>query len=228
MIIKQSDVREAIARIPDGATVCVGGFGVPGTPFYLLQELVRHGAKDLTIVKNDANERGMGVDHMLKNGQVKKLIVTHIGLNANAIRMMNEAEIEVEFNPQGILAEKLRAAGAGLQGILTDVGIDTTLAEGKTIITYDGRQCIVEPPIKADFALIHAAIADQTGNVRYSATAQNFNPLMAMAADCVICEAEQVVEAGRLDADLIHTPSPFVDHVVEIAELSEEYNVIRR
>ena len=127
------DIESSIANIGDGATVMVGGFGVPGTPFCLLEELVRQGQTGLTLIKNDANENGMGVDHLLLNGQVDKLIVSHIGLNSTAINMMNGGDIEVELCPQGILAERIRIAGAGLFGFLTDIGIDTILTEGKPL-----------------------------------------------------------------------------------------------
>ena len=223
-----SDIESAVARISDGATVMIGGFGVPGTPFRLLDELVRQGRKGLTVIKNDANENGMGVDHLLRNGQVEKLIVSHIGLNSTAINMMNENRIEVEFCPQGILAERIRIAGAGLFGFLTDIGIDTILAEGKQRCMVDGRSLLLEKPLHAEFALIHAESADMLGNLAYVATARNFNPLMAMAAGHVIAEVEHLVEPGELEPDMVHTPSPFVDCLVHLPELTEDYGVIRR
>ncbi len=218
----------AMARIEDGATVMLGGFGVPGTPFLLIQELLRQGARDLTIIKNDANETGMGVDHLLAEGRVAKLITTHIGLNARAIEMMNDGRIEVEFCAQGILAERIRAGGAGLQAIVTDIGLDTELANGKAKVEVDGKPAMIETALRADVAFIHAAKADPFGNLGYAATARNFNPLMAMAADLVIAEAETVLPLGGLAPDEVHTPGPFVDHVVELAELSEEYDIVRR
>lgn len=222
------DIESSIGTIGDGATVMVGGFGVPGTPFCLLDELVRQGQKGLTLIKNDANENGMGVDHLLLNGQVDKLIVSHIGLNSTAINMMNGGEIEVELCPQGILAERIRIAGAGLFGFLTDIGIDTILSEGKPRYEVDGRTVILEKPLHADVALIHAALADSNGNLIYSASAQNFNPLMAMAAKHVIAEAEAVTAPGQLAPDSIHTPAPFVDHLVCLPELTKDYGIIRR
>jgi len=225
---KTTTISDAIGKISDGASVMVGGFGIPGTPFCLIDELVRQGPKNLTIIKNDANETGMGIDHLLKNGQVARLIVTHIGLNTRAIALMNEGKIEVEFCAQGILAERIRAGGAGLAGILTDIGIDTELGDGKQRITVNGSAQIVETALKADFALIHADQDDNFGNLAYVATARNFNPLMAMAANTVIAEAEALIPLGQLTPDAIHTPGPFVDHVVELAELTKEYAVVRR
>lgn len=221
-------LEEAISRIDDGATVMIGGFGVPGTPFTLIRELVRQGPRDLTIIKNDANETDMGVDHLLVSGQVSRLVTTHIGLNPRAIAMMNAGEIEVEFNAQGILAERIRAGGSGLGGILTDIGIDTELATGKQRIEVGGKGYILETALRADVALVHADRADPFGNLAYAATARNFNPLMAMAATHVIAEAETLVPLGDLNADDVHTPGPFVDTLVGLTELSEEYAVVRR
>ncbi len=225
---KSTNLAEAIAHIGDGATVMIGGFGVPGTPFTLIRELVRQGAKNLTLIKNDANETGMGVDHLLASGQVARLITTHIGLNPRAIELMNEGRIEVEFNPQGILAERIRAGGAGLGGILTDIAEDTELTIGKQRFEIGGKRYVVETALRADVALIHADRADTFGNLDYVATARNFNPLMAMAATRVIVEAEKVLPLGGLPPDDVHTPGPFVDHVVVLGELNEEYAVVRR
>jgi len=225
---KTTDLEEAIARIPDGATVMLGGFGVPGTPFAMIRELVRQGQKGLTIIKNDANETGMGVDHLLANGQVSRLITTHIGLNPRAIAMMNAGELAVEFCAQGILAERVRAGGAGLKAIVTDIAMETELGNGKLRIEVNGAPAMIETALRADVALLHADRADVFGNLVYAATARNFNPLMAMAADRVIAEAERVLPLGALAPDEVHTPGPFVDHVVRLAELTEEYAVARR
>lgn len=225
---KTTTLEAAVAQIGDGATVMVGGFGVPGTPFTLIRELVRQGPKHLTIIKNDANERGMGIDHLLAAGQVDRLVTSHIGLNPRAVEMLNDGRLEVEFNPQGILAERIRAGGAGLGGILTDIAAETELTRGKRRIELDGREYVVETALRADVALIHADRADTFGNLDYVATAQNFNPLMAMAAPVVIAEAERVLPLGGLAPDDVHTPGPFVDHLVELSEISEEYAVVRR
>ncbi|KJS14462.1 MAG: acetate CoA-transferase [Hoeflea sp. BRH_c9] len=229
LLDKSTLLTDAIAKIPDGARIMIGGFGVPGTPFTLIEELVRHGPRNLTIIKNDANEAGMGVDWLLQAGMVKRLITSHVGLNGNAIRMMNAREIEVEFVAQGILAERIRAAGAGLKGFVTDIGIGTLLAEGKQRVEMDGETCLIEPALEADFALIHAARADTFGNLVYAATARNFNPLMAMAAECTIAEAEIILPIGGIDPDAVHTPAPFVDHLVALPEqLMEVYGVVKR
>lgn len=225
---KSATLEDAISLIPDNATVMLGGFGVPGTPFAMIRELVRQGQKNLTIIKNDANEPGMGVDRLLANGQVARLITSHIGLNPRAIDGMNTGAIEVEFCAQGILAERIRAGGAGLKAIVTDIAIGTDLAKGKPKVELAGETGLVETALRADFALLHAARADRFGNLEYAATARNFNPLMAMAGQIVLAEAETLVPAGGLHPDHVHTPGPFVDHVVELECLTEEYAVVRR
>ena len=226
MIDKIASTDKALEHIHDGDTVMVGGFGVPGTPFTLIDGLLKKGITDLILIKNEANEDGMGISKLIEAGRVKKLITSHLGLNATVIGMMNRKDIEVEFYPQGILAEKVRVGGAGLFGILTDIGIDTILRERKQIITIDGRQVIVEKPLRADAALIHASIADRMGNLIYEKSAQNFNPVMAMAADKVIAEVEKIVEIGELDPDQIHTPGAFVDYIIMIRKLTSEYGVL--
>lgn len=228
MIDKTGTIEAAVAAIPDGAMVMVGGFGVPGTPFCLIGEIVRQGRGGLTLVKNDANEAGMGVDLLLEAGLVEKLIVSHLGLNPHAIAMMNEGRLQVELCPQGILAERVRAGGAGLAGIVTDVGVETVFAEGKPRTELDGRSYVIELALRADVAIIHANRADPFGNLTYAASARNFNPLMATAADLVIAEVEEIVPLGGLAPETIHTPGPFVDRVVEIPELTEAYGVLVR
>jgi acetate CoA/acetoacetate CoA-transferase alpha subunit len=225
---KSTDIDAAIAEIPDGASIMLGGFGVPGTPFCLIDALVRHGAKGLTVIKNDANETGMGIDHLIQNGQVARLIASHIGLNPAAVDMMNTGQIEVELCPQGILAERIRAGAAGLQGILTDIALGTELALGKQQVEFNGKISIIEPALRADFAMLHADTADHFGNLTYVATARNFNPLMAMAAETVIVETEHLLPVGGLDPNHIHTPGPFVDQIVLLEKLTGEYAVVRR
>ena len=217
------DIRK---RFKDGLTVMVGGFGVPGTPFALVDALLASGVAGLTLIKNEANEDHMGVSKLIEAGRVGKIITSHLGLNATVIGIMNRGEIEVEFYPQGILAEKIRTGGAGLYGFLTDIGIDTILKEKKQTILMDGREVIVEPALRADVALIHAALGDRSGNLVYEKSARNFNPIMATAARTVIAEVERVVAIGALDPDQIHTPGAFVDHVVEIKELTKEYGIL--
>ena len=210
----------------DGLTVMVGGFGVPGTPFILVDALLASGATDLTLIKNEANEDHIGVSKLIEAGQVCKIITSHLGLNTTVIGIMNRGEIEVEFYPQGILAEKIRCGGAGLFGFLTDIGIDTILREKKQMIMMDGREVIVEPALQADIALIHAAVGDPGGNLIYEKSARNFNPVMATAARTVIAEVEEVVPVGSLEPDRIHTPGAFVDHVIEIKKLTQEYGIL--
>ena len=224
---KLTDLR-AIETIKDGDTVMIGGFGVPGTPFTLIKALVDHGAKDLTIIKNDANEMDMGVDWLLANDQVKKLVASHIGLNRRAIKLMNDKQIEVEFVPQGILAERIRVAGAGVLGFMSDIGLGTDYVQGKQIMQVNGQDAIFEPALNADVALLHASEADELGNMVYAATAQNFNPLMAMAAKLTIAETETLVPSQDLSANQIHTASPFIDHVYVMPEIPEVYDVVRR
>lgn len=226
MIDKTTSVVQAIEVITDGQSIMVGGFGVPGTPFLLIEALLAQGTGELTLIKNEANEDGLGVSKLIEAGRVKRLITSHLGLNATVIGLMNDGKIIVEFFPQGILAEKIRAGGAGLLAIVTDIGIDTILRVDKKVICSGGRDGIVEPALRADIALVHAAKADRAGNLVYEKSARNFNPLMATAADLVIAEAEQVVEIGELAPDEIHTPGAFVDHVVLIEELLPAYGVL--
>jgi acetate CoA/acetoacetate CoA-transferase alpha subunit len=226
MIDKTSTLENAIRNLHNGDTVMVGGFGVPGTPFTLINGLLQAGVSELTLIKNEANEDGQGLSKLIEAGCAAKLITSHLGLNATVIGIMNRGELEVEFYPQGILAEKIRAGGAGIYGILTDIGIDTILAENKEIITVDGRQVIIEPALRADVALIHAAAADPFGNLVFEKSARNFNPSMATAAETVIVETERLVAPGELDPDKIHTPGGFIDHVVVLDELSNEYGIL--
>lgn len=227
MIDKVATIDKALAATADGQVIMVGGFGVPGTPFKLLEGLLNLGREKLTLVKNEANEAGLGVSRLLESGQVRRLITSHLGLNATVIAMMNAGEIEVEFYPQGILAEKIRAGGAGLLAIVTDIGVNTILRKDKQVISTDAGEGLVEPALRADIALVHAAKADRAGNLVYEKSARNFNPLMATAADLVIVEAEEVVEIGQIPPDQVHTPGAFVDHVVEIGHLSPEYGVLQ-
>jgi len=223
---KTTAIEPALAAVQDGHTVMVGGFGVPGTPFTLIDRLLAQGTRHLTLVKNEANEAGMGISKLLEAGRVRTLIASHLGLNPTAVAMMNRGDIAVELYPQGILAEKIRAGGAGLLGIVTDIGIDTLLRDSRQIVPIDGREAIFEPALRADIALIHAAAADRAGNLLFTRSARNFCPLMAMAAERVIVETEAIVPVGALDPDTVHLPGAFVDHIVVLDELSEEYGVL--
>ena len=227
MIDKCFSIEKALESVHEGDSVMLGGFGVPGTPFTLIDGLLARGTSGLTLIKNEANEDGMGASKLVEAGRVRRLICSHLGLNATVIGMMNRKEIEVDFFPQGILAEKIRAGGAGLQGFLTDIGVDTILAKEKASVEINGRTVVVEPAVRADVALIHAHMADHFGNLVYLKSARNFNPLMATAADTVIVEVENLVETGDLDPDNIHTPGAFVDHVVVIEEVTPEYGILK-
>ena len=226
MIDKTTSLDNALKLIRDGDTIMVGGFGVPGTPFTLIDGLLELGVSNLTLIKNEANEDHMGLSKLIEAGHAKKLITSHLGLNATVIGMMNRGEIEVDFYPQGILIEKIRAGGAGLHGILTDIGIDTILAQNKELTTVNGQRVLIEPALRADVALIHAAAAEPFGNLVYEKSARNFNPAMATAAGTVIVETELLVAPGELEPDTIHTPGGFVDHVVVLDELSDEYGIL--
>ena len=208
MIDKTMAIEQALAAVKDGHTVMVGGFGVPGTPFSLIDRLLAQGTRNLTLVKNEANEAGMGISKLLEAGRVRTMITSHLGLNPTAVAMMNRGDIEVELYPQGILAEKIRAGGAGLLGIVTDIGIDTILRENRQLVRVAGREAILEPALRADIALIHAATADRGGNLQFAKSARNFGPLMAMAADRVIVETEAIVPIGALIPTPCICPAP--------------------
>jgi acetate CoA/acetoacetate CoA-transferase alpha subunit len=223
---KTTELNDAISIIKDGQTIMVGGFGGPGTPFILVEALLEQGTKHLTLIKNEANIPQLGVSRLIEAGRVDRLITSHLGLNPTVLAMMNKKQIEVEFDPQGILAEKIRCGGAGLFGFITDIGIDTVLSQKKQVITLNGRKGVVESALRADVALIHAAVGDGFGNLVYEKSARNFNPAMATAADVVIAEVESLVTTGTLNPDSIHTPGVFVDHVIEIRELTEEYGIL--
>ncbi|PCI54598.1 MAG: acetate CoA-transferase [Alphaproteobacteria bacterium] len=223
---KQQGIEEAIAQIPHGAVIMVGGFGSPGTPFSLINELLRQGQKNLTLIKNDANEKSVGISKLIENGQVSKLITTHIGLNKGVIEMMNSGTLDVEFHPQGILAEKIRIAGSGCFGFLSDIGLDSEITNSSQLIEWQGKTLKVESALGAQYALIHAERADPYGNLVYSSSAMNFCPLMAMAADHVIAETPHVERIGDLMPESIHTPCVFVSAIVHLDTLTKEYDVM--
>ena len=223
---KNRTLENAIAAIPSGAVVMIGGFGNPGTPFRLINELVRQGQTDLTLIKNDANESGHGVSRLIENGQVRKLITTHIGLNKRVIDLMNQGVIEIQFHPQGMLAEKIRTAGAGSFGFLTDIGIDSEITRPEDLLDWQGQTYKVEMALSADYALIHAAQADWLGNLLYRGSAINFSPLMAMAANHVIVETPDLGAPGRFKPEQVHTPGAFIDSVVPLESLTSDYGIL--
>jgi acetate CoA/acetoacetate CoA-transferase alpha subunit len=205
---------EAAVLIPDGASVMFGGFMGVGTATRVVQALVERGVRGLTIIGNDTARPGVGVGRLIEAGCVACAIVSHIGTNPMTQQKMIAGEIAVELVPQGTLAERIRAGGGGLGGVLTPTGVGTTVAEGKQIITVQGREFLLELPIRADFALIHAHEADYNFNLTYRLTATNFNPVMALAADCVIAEPDDVVPVGVLPPDAVRTPGILVHHLV--------------
>ncbi len=198
----------------DGMTILVGGFGERGFPFRLVDAVLESGVAELTVIKSDANEDGIGVGLLIEGGRVGRIIASHIGLNRGLVERMQRGEIEVEICPQGILAERIRAGGAGLGGVLSDIGVETALADGKQRVTSGGLEYLVETAIRADLALIHASRADHFGNLTYVHAARNFNPLMAMAADRVVAELDEIVPTSTIPPDQIVTPGVFVDAVV--------------
>lgn len=208
-------VEQAVEHVKDGMTLMIGGFMVCGSPTGIIKALVEKGVKNLTIVCNDTGFPDRGIGLLVANHMVKKVIVSHIGTNPLTIEQINKGEMEVEFCPQGTLAERVRAGGAGLGGILTPTGLGTLVQEGKAVINVDGKDYLLEKPIRADIALIKGSVADASGNIVYKGTTQNFNPLMASAADLVIAEVDRLVETGHLVPESINTPGIFVDYLVE-------------
>lgn len=211
---KMRSLSEAMASVKDGMTIMVGGFLGVGSPDLLLEELVKNGVKDLTLIANDTSFEGQDYGELIVNKLVKKVYTSHIGTNRETGRQMNANELEVVLTPQGTLAEQIRAAGAGLGAIVTPTGIGTVVEEGKQTLEIDGKKFLVEKPLKADIALIRAKKADRTGNLIYDKSARNFNPIMAMAADLVIVQADEIVEPGELDPNFVMTPHIFVDFIV--------------
>ena len=212
--MKGIKVEEAVAKIPDGASVMIGGFMAVGTPERLMDELVKQNRKGLTVIANDSGRPGVGIGKLIDNKAVAKLLASHIGTNPETQRQMIAGELEVELIPQGTLAERVRAGGFGLGGVLTPTGVGTVVEEGKQTLEVDGRKYLVELPIKADFALLKARRADYYGNLDYSLTARNFNPLMAMAAETVMTEADSIVPVGIIPPDDVMTPSVLVDYII--------------
>ena len=206
---------EAVAAIPDGASIMMGGFGLCGIPEHLIAALHRRGTKDLTIISNNAGIDDYGVGPLLKSRQVRKMIATYVGENKEFERQFLQKEIEVELVPQGTFSERMRAAGAGIGGFFTPTGAGTLIAEGKESRVIDGRTYILEAPLAADFAFVKAWKGDRVGNLVYRKTARNFNPVMATAARHTIAEVEHLVEAGTLEPDRIHTPGIFVKRLLQ-------------
>ena len=205
----------AIAKVRDGATILMGGFGLCGIPENLIAAVRRKGVKDLTIVSNNAGVDDFGIGVLLQQRQVKKMISTYVGENKLFEQLVLSGDLQVELNPQGTLSERLRAGGAGIPAFYTPTGYGTMVAEGKETREFDGRQYVLECGLRGDFAFIKAWKGDRWGNLIYRKTARNFNPMMATAADYVIAEVEELVELGQLDPNQVHTPGIFIDVIFQ-------------
>jgi len=212
---KMISIEKAVSLVKDGDTIMVGGFMCNGSPLKILDALVASGKKDLTLICNDSGLADKGVGKLVVNKQFKKIIATHVGLNRETGRQMAEGETIVDLVPQGTLAERIRAAGYGLGGVLTPTGLGTLVAEGKDIITVDGKEFLLEKPLFADVALLYANKVDKNGNMVYKGSENNFNNVMASAAKVTIVEAGELVEAGTIDPNTVMTPGVFVNYIVE-------------
>jgi 3-oxoacid CoA-transferase subunit A len=220
----------AIEKVRDGMTILMGGFGLCGIPENLIAALRRKGTKELTVVSNNAGVDDFGIGLLLRHHQVKKMISTYVGENKLFEQLVLSGELQVELNPQGTLAERLRAGGAGIPAFYTPTGYGTMAADGKETREFAGRQYVMERALHGDFAFIKAWKGDRWGNLIYRKTARNFNPVMATAADRVIAEVEHLVEPGELDADQVHTPGIFVDAIFQGASYEKrvEKRVLRK
>ena len=205
---------DAVALMPDGATLMIGGFMGVGTPERLIDELVRQGKRDLTIIANDTALPGRGIGKLVDAGLVSRTIASHIGLNPETQKQMIAGTMKVDLIPQGTLIERIRAGGFGLGGVLTPTGVGTIVEEGKQKIEINGKSYLIETALHAQFALIDAFLADYSGNLSYVLTARNFNPVIAMAADTTLVTAEHIVPVGLIAPDHVVTPAPLVDYVV--------------
>ena len=212
--MKVISLADAVALIPNGASLMIGGFMAVGSPERVIDELVRQGKRDLTVITNDTAMPSVGVGKLIHARLVKKVIASHIGTNPETQAQMIAKEIEVDLVPQGTLIERIRAGGFGLGGILTATGIGTVVEEGKQKIAVAGKDYLVEPALRADFALVNAFLADYLGNLSYALTSRNFNPVMAMAADTVIVTADNIVPVGVIAPDHVITPAALVDYLI--------------
>ncbi|MCE2882640.1 MAG: CoA transferase subunit A [Planctomycetaceae bacterium] len=217
---------EGLAK--DGITVAVGGFGLCGIPEQLILALRDSGAKGLTAVSNNAGVDGWGLGLLLQTRQIRKMVSSYVGENAEFERQYMSGELELEFNPQGTLAERMRAGGAGIAGFYTKTGVGTVVAEGKETMEFDGETHVLERGIRADLSLVKAWKADKAGNLVFRKTARNFNPMVAMCGRACVAEVEEIVETGSLDPDQIHTPGIYVDRIVQtVSEKRIEQRTVR-
>ncbi|WCN36959.1 CoA transferase subunit A [Aneurinibacillus uraniidurans] len=210
-----TSIEQAVDGIKDGATLMVGGFGLVGIPEKLILGLRDKGVKDLTIISNNCGVDDWGLGLLLQNKQIKKMISSYVGENKEFERQFLSGELEVELVPQGTLAERIRAGGAGIPAFYTPAGVGTPLAEGREVRTFDGKEYLLETGLTADFSLIKAWKGDKMGNLVYYKTSQNFNPMMAAAGKVTIAEVEELVEPGAIDPNTIHTPSIYVQRIIE-------------
>jgi 3-oxoacid CoA-transferase subunit A len=210
-----STAAEAVAMVPDGATIMMGGFGVCGLPENLIDALHDRGTRDLTLISNNAGLDGFGIGRLLDRRQVRKMISSYVGENKIFERQFLSGEIEVDLTPQGTLSERIRAGGAGIGGFFTPTGYGTVVAEGRETRVIDGKPYVFELPLTADFAFVRAWKGDRTGNLIYRKTARNFNPIMATAARVTIAEVEHLVEPGEIDPDHVVTPGIFVQYILK-------------
>jgi acetate CoA/acetoacetate CoA-transferase alpha subunit len=212
--MKTVSLPQSVEMIPNGATLMIGGFMGVGTPERVIDEIVRQKKQDLTIIGNDSAMPGRGIGKLVSARVIRKLIVSHIGLNPETQRQLKMSELDVDLVPQGTLIERIRASGHGLGGILTKTGMGTEAEKGKQVIKVNGSSYLLEPALCADFALVHAFLADYLGNLSYALTARNFNPIIAMAATTVIANAENIVPVGVISPDHVVTPAPVVDYII--------------
>jgi acetate CoA/acetoacetate CoA-transferase alpha subunit len=208
-------VEEAMEHIKDGISIMIGGFCGVGSSWRMVQEIIRKGVKNLTLISVDAGDPEVGPDYIIRGEQVKKLITSHIGATPRTGELLNEGKMDVEFSPQGTLAERIRAGGVGIPGFLTDVGMGTIIEEGKQKVTLDGKEYLLEKAIRADVAIILAEKADEFGNLIYNKTARGLNPHMARAADITIVDAREIVPLGAIDPEHVITPGAYVDMIVQ-------------
>jgi acetate CoA/acetoacetate CoA-transferase alpha subunit len=207
-------VKDAVAIIQSGSILMIGGFMAVGTPDCIIDELVSQGQKELTVIANDTARPGMGIGKLIRNRQVRRLVTSHIGLNPETRKQMHDKDLEVTLLPQGTLVECIRAGGAGLGGVLTRTGLGTLVEDGKQKIRVNGIEYLVEPALHANYALVQAFLCDYNGNLTYALTGRNFNPVMAMAADTTIVNAEHIVPTGMISPDHVITPGPIVDYLI--------------
>ncbi|HZZ94607.1 MAG TPA: 3-oxoacid CoA-transferase subunit A [Usitatibacter sp.] len=212
--MKTASLEQAVAAIPEGSSLMIGGFMGVGTPEGLVDELVRQRKRGLTVIANDNALPGKGIGKLVDAGLVERTITSHIGLNPETQKRMLAGTLQVELVPQGTLIERIRAGGCGLGGVLTATGVGTVVEEGKQVIEVAGKRYLLEVALRADFALVHSFLADYLGNLAYALTARNFNPVIALAADTVIVEAEHIVPVGVIAPDHVITPGPLVDWLI--------------